>query len=104
MGYHASAQLWYGVREETSEDFRTYVEEPPDNPYGELVVDGFHITRIYTYDRYAGTGAILAYNWIGDKTEVDLSKLDALKAAVDKLFDEWNVQGERKLWLDSDYS
>ncbi len=104
MGFAASANLWYGVRGETSEDFRTQVEEPVDNPYGEWVVGGYHITRIYVWDNCVGTGVVLAHNYWGDTTEVDLTKLDEIKQVVDVLFNAWNVEGERKLYLDSNYS
>jgi hypothetical protein len=104
MSVNASAVLWYGVYGDLPESARIELDEPADNPYGEKIVDGVHIHVVWAYDNVLGAGATAAHSWWGDKTEVDLSKLDAVKAAADKFLDEYGVSGDRGWHLTANYS
>lgn len=103
MGMAASANLWYGVRGDVREAVVIELDEPADGGY-EKIVDGVHITRIWCYDTPEGVGACLAHVYWGDRCEVDLARLPVIKAAADKFLDEWNVEGERGLYLTANYS
>lgn len=104
MGSAASAALWYGVYGEIPEAASAELDDPQDNPYGEKVIDGIHIHRVWVYGNAVGAGATVAHNWWGDQTSVDLSKMDAVKSAADKFLDEYEVPGERGWFLTANYS
>jgi len=104
MGMAASAVLWYGVYGEIPDAARDELDEPADNPYGEKIVDGIHIHRVWVYDNAVGAGATVACNWWGDQTPVDFSKAEAVKSAADKFLDEYDVPGERGWYLTANYS
>jgi hypothetical protein len=106
MGMNATASLFYGVKGEIPERARLEIEEPEDgNNWGELVIDGIHITMIYSGDMNVGAGALLAHSYWGDDLKpVPLEELDHLKQVVDNFLDDYNVPGLRGLFLSADFS
>ncbi len=106
MGMDAKASLWYGVKGDVPENVRTEIEEPEDgNNWGEKVIDGVHIDMVFSADICVGAGALLAFSWWGDDLKpVPLSDLEHIQQVVDNFLDEYNVQGQRGLFLSADFS
>lgn len=104
MGMSASARLWYGVYGSIPEDAYGELVEPKDSPYDEKVIDGVHVHVVWEYDRPIGAGATVSHSYWGDKTAVDFSQMEAVRAAADKFLDEYDVPGERGWYLAANYS
>jgi hypothetical protein len=103
----ATATLWYGVRGEREDIPRAaYLEltEPKDSPYGEKVVDGIHIHIVWVCEQMCGAGGTIAVSYWDEGKAVDLATAGAVKAAVDTFLDQYNVPGERGVYLTADHS
>lgn len=107
MGMSASARLWYGVYGQIPEAAYEELIEPTTTEgkfSDEKVIDGIHVHVVWAYDMPLGAGATVAHSYWGDKTPVDFSQMEAVKAAADKFLDEYDVPGERGWYLAANYS
>ncbi len=92
----ASAELWYGVWEnDLPEEALLVLDSDEDQS-----VQGVSVRQLFSGEVPVGVGGIIADTiWDQDRQPLDLASIEVVKAVVDSFLDEYQIPGQRGVYL-----